>query len=204
MPPGAYSYYVLTKPRWLPRTWMPPGTGTEAAARPFTEQGGKAHPCHAGCQRCHAQVPPPTGPPTPTQAGGSEGYLVATQTPRRGPVGVEGRVKMIYGGMPFGWSGAPGEYMIFALAARSLHESYGPHQPETNGPTRFSSEWLMDDSVAVEPLIGTRPWQAVDCMGYAIQTVWGEDALNLSKQIEEGTPGPTQIVWGLHMDMRSC
>ena len=149
MPPGAYSY-VLTKPRWLPRTWMPPGTGTEAAARPFTEQGGKAHPCHAGCQRCHAQVPPPTGPPTPTQAGGSEGYLVATQTPRRGPVGVEGRVKMIYGGMPFGWSGAPGEYMIF------------------------------------------------------VQTVWGEDALNLSKQIEEGTPGPTQIVWGLHMDMRSC
>ena len=120
-----------------------------------------------------------------------------------GPVGVEGRVKMIYGGMPFGWSGAPGEYMIFALAARSLHESYSPHQPEVNGPARFSSEWLMDDSVTVEPLVGTRPWQAVDCMGYAIRSVWGDDALNLSKQVEEGTPSATQIVWGLHMDMRA-
>ena len=40
-------------------------------------------------------------------------------------------------------------------------------------------------------------------MGHAIRTVWGDDALNLSKQVEEGTPGPTQIVWGLHMDMRA-
>lgn len=42
------------------------------------------------------------------------------------PVGVEGRVKMVYGGMPFGWTGAPGEYMIFALAGRAIHESYRP------------------------------------------------------------------------------
>ena len=119
-----------------------------------------------------------------------------------GPVGVEGRVKMIYGGMPFGWTGAPGEYMIFALAGRAIHESYRPSCPQVNGPGAFSSEWLMDDSVTLEPRIGTRPWQAVDCLGYSITRVWGEDALNLEKQLEEGTPSTKQIVWGMIMDMQ--
>lgn len=118
-----------------------------------------------------------------------------------GPVGVEGRVKMIYGGMPFGWTGAPGEYMIFALAGRAIHESYRPSCPQVNGPGAFSSEWLMDDSVTLEPRIGTRPWQAVDCLGYSITRVWGEDALNLEKQLEEGAPSTKQIVWGM-MDMQ--
>ena len=117
------------------------------------------------------------------------------------PVGVEGRVKLIYGGMPFGWTGAPGEYMIFALAGRAIHESYRPSQASVNGPTAFSSEWLMDDSVSLEPKLGTRPWEAVDCLGYAITKVWGADSLNLEKQVEEGTPGTKQIVWGMIMDM---
>ena len=118
-------------------------------------------------------------------------------------VGVEGKVRMIYGGMPFGWCGAPGEYMIFALAGRAVHESYRPRDGEVNGPTAFSSEWLMDDSVSVEPLLGVRPWQAVDCLGHAIVRIWGEEALNMSKQEVEGSPSPSQIVWGLHMDCQS-
>ena len=118
-------------------------------------------------------------------------------------VGVEGKVRMIYGGMPFGWCGAPGEYMVFALAGRAVHESYRPAQSPTNGPTAFSSEWLMDDSVSVEPLLGVRPWQAVDCLGHSIVTIWGKDALNMSKQEVEGSPSPSQIVWGLHMDCQS-
>ena len=116
-----------------------------------------------------------------------------------GSVGVEGKVRLIYGGMPFGWCGAAGEYMIFALAGRAVHESYQPNAPNVNGPTPFSSEWLMDDSVSVEPLVGTRPWQAVDCLGHSIVQVWGEDALNMSKQEVEGSPSPSQIVWGLHI-----
>lgn len=119
-----------------------------------------------------------------------------------GPVGVEGRVKLVYGGMPFGWTGAPGEYMIFALAGRAIHESYRPSQAHMNGPNAFSSEWLMDDSVTLEPKLGTRPYQAVDCLGHAITSVWGEDALNLEKQLEEGTPSTKQIVWGMIMDMQ--
>ena len=59
----------------------------------------------------------------------------------------------------------------------------------------------MDDSVSLEPLLGTRPWEAVDCLGYAITKVWGADSLNLEKQVEEGTPGTKQIVWGMIMDM---
>ena len=97
------------------------------------------------------------------------------------PVGVEGRVKMIYGGLPFGWCGAPGEYMIFALAGRAYHENFFPADPEVNGPTSFSSEWLMDDSVVVEPLLGVRPWMAVEALGHSIEQIWGKEALNLGK-----------------------
>ena len=117
------------------------------------------------------------------------------------PVGVEGRVKMIYGGLPFGWCGAPGEYMAFALAGRAYHENFKPSEETINGPSPFSSEWLMDDSVVVEPLVGVRPWQAVDSLGHAIEKIWGQDALNLEKQIEEGTPATEQIVWGLFMNV---
>ncbi|CAK9010326.1 unnamed protein product [Durusdinium trenchii] len=119
------------------------------------------------------------------------------------PVGVEGRVKMIYGGLPFGWCGAPGEYMAFALAGRAYHENFKPSEETINGPSPFSSEWLMDDSVVVEPLVGVRPWQAVDSLGHAIEKIWGQDALNLEKQIEEGTPATEQIVWGLFMNVDS-
>ena len=93
--------------------------------------------------------------------------------------------------------------MIFALAGRAVHENYRPSKAEVNGPTAFSSEWLMNDSVSVEPLLGTRPWQAVDCLGHSIVTIWGADALNMSKQEVEGSPSPSQIVWGLHMDCQS-
>ena len=120
-----------------------------------------------------------------------------------GPVGVEGRVKLVYGGLPFGWCGAPGEYMAFALAGRAYHESFKPEEENVNGPTPFSSEWLMDDSVVVEPLLGVRPWQAVDALGHSIEKIWGKAALNLEKQVEEGTPATEQIVWGLYMNVES-
>ena len=32
--------------------------------------------------------------------------------------------------------------------------------------------------------------------------MWGKDALNLEKQVEEGTPSTKQIVWGMVMDMQ--
>ena len=48
----------------------------------------------------------------------------------------------------------------------------------------------MDDSVIVEPLLGVRPWLAVDALGHSIEQIWGEAALNLSKQKVEGTPAP--------------
>ena len=92
--------------------------------------------------------------------------------------------------------GSRWEYMAYALAVRSLRESFSPENEQVNGPSHFSSEWLMDDGVIVDPLLGVRPWQAVDSLGYAIKKVWGDDALNLEKQIEEGTPSAEQIVWG--------
>ena len=58
----------------------------------------------------------------------------------------------------------------------AYHESSKPEKENINGPTPFSSEWLMDDSVVVEPLLGVRPWQAVDALGHSVEKIWGKAA----------------------------
>ena len=63
------------------------------------------------------------------------------------PVGLKGRVLILYLSMVFGWTGAPGVYMSFANAARALHEGYKPDEPKVNDTVGYSSEWLMDDPV---------------------------------------------------------
>jgi hypothetical protein len=54
-------------------------------------------------------------------------------------------VFLIYLVMIFGWNGAPGEYIIFALAAQVLHGTFVPALPHWHDDVSFSSRWLMDD-----------------------------------------------------------
>eukprot|EP00959_Pyramimonas_sp_CCMP1952_P007322 153381-Pyramimonas_sp.AAC.1 len=78
--------------------------------------------------------------------------------------------------MVFGWTGAPGNDMMLALAARELHESSRPGEPHWHDATHFHSEWLMDDPVVVEPDIGVRPWMACDALDASIREVFGSEA----------------------------
>eukprot|EP00959_Pyramimonas_sp_CCMP1952_P245690 5134786-Pyramimonas_sp.AAC.1 len=95
------------------------------------------------------------------------------------------RVIMIHCVMVFGWSGSPGEYTAFAWSAKWDHERRRPLDPAVNDTARWSSKWLMDDGVLVEPLVGLRPWlSAVDCDA---RRVWGSEAINVDKMAEEGT-----------------
>ena len=99
-----------------------------------------------------------------------------------------GKVIMIHLCMVFGWSGAPGEYMIFAWAAQKLHESYRPALPAVNDTVNFSSRWLMDDAVILEPAVGLRPWISAECLEESMRAVWGGEAINDDKKDEEGIP----------------
>ena len=84
-------------------------------------------------------------------------------------VGIEGGVRVAYLAMVLGWTGAPGNYAMLALAARDFHERYRPSQPQWHDFTHFRSEWLMDDPVVVEPNLGLRAWMACDALDASVR-----------------------------------
>ena len=118
-------------------------------------------------------------------------------------VGVEGRVVLINLVLVFGWSGSPGEYMIFAWAAKNEHEFMRPNNPEINGTPHFASKWLMDGGVIIEPLVGLRPWLSAAGLEKAMIRVWGPGAVNGEKREEEGSFDEEQLIWGPHMNFQS-
>ena len=102
--------------------------------------------------------------------------------------------------MVFGWVGAPGEFVIWATAAQKHHGSFRPCHPQFNDVVPYTSRWLMDDGVVVEPLVGNRIQGSLSAMDAAMVSVWGPGAINLDKLAEEGTPAKSQLLWGLHLD----
>ena len=112
-------------------------------------------------------------------------------------IGLEGKVRVVYLAMVLGWTGAPGNYMMLALAARDLHECYRPAEPRWHDEVHFRSEWLMDDPVVVETDLGERAWLACDAVDSAIREAFSGAAVNESKREAEGQPQSTQIIWGL-------
>ncbi len=114
-------------------------------------------------------------------------------------IGTDKALLCIYLVMAFGWAGSPGEYTIFAWAAKRFLEHFRPQKPCWNDTVAFDSDWLMDDGVVLQPLIGDRPWRAGEVLEIAMSKVWGPGALNLKKKEEEGAWLKEQLVWGLNM-----
>ena len=105
--------------------------------------------------------------------------------------------------MPFGWLGSPGEYAICAAAAKRAHGAHAPEDPGRDDPTAFASDWLMDDGVLVEPLVGLRPWCSVACLEDCMRLCWGPRAINEQKKDDEGAWLGEQLFWGLFMDFQA-
>jgi hypothetical protein len=102
--------------------------------------------------------------------------------------------------MVFGWVGAPGEFVIWATAAQKHHGSFRPAWPQFNDVVPYTSRWLMDDGVVVEPMVGNQVFRSLAAMDKAMEAVWGPGAINLEKLAEEGEPASSQLLWGLHLD----
>ena len=106
----------------------------------------------------------------------------------------------IYFVFTFGWTGSPGEWMVWAWAVKLFHAAHAPHDARWNDTVPFHSHFLMDDQVVAEPDIGTRAQQSVQVAEDGIRSILGPDALNLEKDEEEGAPETRKICWGLLYD----
>ena len=105
--------------------------------------------------------------------------------------------------MVFGWVGAPGEFVIWATAAQKHHGTFRPALPRFNDVVPYTSRWLMDDGVVVEPLVGNRIQRSLAAMDESMEMVWGPRAINQDKLVEEGIPAASQLLWGLHLDFEA-
>ena len=94
---------------------------------------------------------------------------------------------------PFGWVGAPGEFVAWSMAAQAHHRLHAPPTPEWNDIVPYESKWLMDDGVVLEPLVGNRIHHSLACLDETMKLAWGPEGVNVEKMAEEGHPSACQL-----------
>lgn len=102
--------------------------------------------------------------------------------------------------MAFGWVGAPSEFVIWATAAQKHHGTFRHSNRAFNDVVPYTSRWLMDDGIVVEPMVGNRVQRSLAAMDRTMDLVWSPGAINQEKLAKEGVPAPSQFLWGLQMD----
>ena len=107
---------------------------------------------------------------------------------------------MLYNSLTFGWTGAPGEYMLYAWLIKLGHSMFHPSEEAWNDPVAFQSLVLMDDAVLIEPKIGLRPWLSVQTMETCARKDLGDGAINAAKNEIEGALETRKLIWGLLYD----
>eukprot|EP00438_Fugacium_kawagutii_P010033 Skav212665 [mRNA] locus=scaffold1227:565246:577475:+ [translate_table: standard] len=131
---------------------------------------------------------------------GEDTRLFAADLPG-GEFGAPGRnITVLYNSLTFGWTGAPGEYMLFAWLIKTGHSMFKPPEPTWNDQTAFQSLVLMDDAVLIEPKIGVRPWLSVNTMEDCTRQALGGGAINAAKDEVEGALETRKLIWGLLYD----
>ena len=103
----------------------------------------------------------------------------------------------MYNSLTFGWTGAPGEYMMFAWVAKLAHAAHAPQDGLWNDSVGFKSLVLMDDSILIEPDIGVRPWLSVQTCETCTKKALGPGTINEVKDEVEGALEATKLMWGL-------
>ena len=109
-------------------------------------------------------------------------------------------ITAVYWVLPFGWTGSPGEWMVWAWLIKGYHAAHRPANERWNDTTPFHSHFLMDDQVLIEPDLGTRAAQSNEAARAGIRLCLGADAINQAKELEEGTMSTRRLCWGLTYD----
>ena len=103
----------------------------------------------------------------------------------------------MHNSLTVGWTGAPGEYMMFAWVAKLAHAAHAPQDGLWNDSVSFKSLVLMDDSILIEPDIGVRPWLSVQTCETCTKKALGPGTINEVKDEVEGALEATKLIWGL-------
>ena len=112
--------------------------------------------------------------------------------------GIPGRrITAIYLCLTFGFTGSPGRWMVWAWLMKHYHSSFRPENPEWNDSVAFSSFYLMDDQVLVEPDVGRRTFESNRVAIETMTLLLGPDASNAKKDLEEGAWERRKLIWGL-------
>ena len=125
--------------------------------------------------------------------------IFATELPGN-EIGLEGYTLIINLVLTFGWGGSPGNYVAFATGAKQLHEAARPEWAAWHDTVAFHNKTLMDDTVLVEPDIGIRPAMSSLRARQSLVRIFGGDAINEKKFLEEGTFATRLVVWGMEYD----
>ena len=87
-------------------------------------------------------------------------------------------ITVLYNSLTFGWTGALGEYMLFAWLIKEAHGKFFPMHSSWNDAPSFKALVLMDDAVLIEPLLGLRPSASVDTMEACAKAALGPGSIN--------------------------
>jgi hypothetical protein len=112
----------------------------------------------------------------------------------------ERTITAIYLCLTFGFTGSPGQWMVWAWLMKLYHASFRVDEPEWNDTVTLASFYLMDDQVLVEPDIGRRPHVSNRVATEAMTLLLGPHASNAEKDKEEGAWETQKLIWGLHYD----
>ena len=107
---------------------------------------------------------------------------------------------VVYNTLTFGWTGAPGEFMLYAWVAKLAHLSHCPQEEDWHDRVAFRSLVLMDDTVLIEPEIGVRPWMSARAAEECVRATLGPGTLNQEKDAVEGALEERKLIWGLLYD----
>ena len=105
--------------------------------------------------------------------------------------GLRGMITATYLVLTSGWTGSPGEFMIFAWVIQLYHAAWVSAEPDWDDTPAFSSLFLMDDQVIVEPLIGRRLFESVRLCEEGTKETLGEHA----QDADEGALETRKLVW---------
>lgn len=110
---------------------------------------------------------------------------------------------VIYLVSSFGFSGSPGERVVWGRATEEFHRAHRPAHPRRDMAGCFDAKVLVDDGVLVEPWVGLRPWVSAEVFEKGIRMLLGDKAVNEEKDRIEGAFKTTQTIWGVIMDTES-
>eukprot|EP00971_Amphidinium_carterae_P317263 6307466-Amphidinium_carterae.1 len=117
--------------------------------------------------------------------------------------GLEADVYAIYLVLTFGWIGSPGQWQPWGWAVKWHHEAHIPPDPHWHDEVAFSSRFLMDDGVLVEPDVGYRAELSEQVYIQGMRGILGRDALNAKKDKLEGQFDEKCLAWGLQYDSQA-